>query len=181
MSEIMKDAVYRFSSEKAFAAIHWMVSQGQPVDLHAALKACYFADKSHINQHYQPIFGARYMAMKYGPVPVEIYEMMKGEGLWLWEVGVDETPWRLDGYRLSVRKNMSPDMACFSSSEREHLEAGFGKSQEMTFSARTAATHQRDWQAANGGRIRYEDMIEDSQKRDAIVDYIRQNASHAYL
>lgn len=51
-----------------------MISRGGEVDLHAALNACYFADKSQLNEHLQPIFGATYRAMKYGPVPVEIYE-----------------------------------------------------------------------------------------------------------
>lgn len=175
------DATYRFSTEKAFAAIHWMVSRGAPVDLHAALKTCYFADKAHLNQHFQPIWGATYRAMKYGPVPIEIYEMMKGEGLWLWEVRSEETPWRLNGYQLQCTANSEPDMTAFAQSEIEQLEQGFNTSINMNFTARTAATHGPDWQAANGGTMKYEDMIEPSENRDAIVQHIRDTARHARL
>jgi hypothetical protein len=174
-------ASYRFSTEKAFAAIHWMVSRGRDVDLHAALKACYFADKNHLNEHLRPIFGATYRAMKYGPVPIEIYEMMKGEGLWLWEVQADETPWRLNGYRLTSTSNEPPDMASFAESEMTHLERGFDISTAMNFTARTAATHGRDWQAANGGVMRYEDMVDDSPQRDEIIRTIEETAPHIKL
>jgi len=175
------DASYRFSTEKAFEAIHWMVSRGVAVDLHTALKACYFADKSHLNQHLQPIFGATYKAMKYGPVPIEIYEMMKGEGLWLWEVQRPETPWRMNGYKLQRIANGEPDMGSFAQSEIEHFERGFHTSIGMNFTARTAATHGRDWQAANGGIMRYEDMIDDGPDRDEIIRTIQETSAHIKL
>lgn len=177
----MSNAVYRFSAEKAFAAVHWMVQQSRSVDIHAALKACYFADKSHLNEHFQPIFGATYRAMKYGPVPLEIYEIMKGEGLWLWEVGIDETPWQLDGFKLTPKLDNGPDLDMFGESELQHLADGFARSVAMTFTARTAATHSADWQAANGGIMRYEDMIEPSDKQQAIVEWIKETASSVRL
>ncbi len=174
-------AVYKFSAEKAYAAIHWMVSQGVPVDLHAALKTCYFADKEHLNEHLRPIFGARYMAMKFGPVPIEIYEMMKGEGLWLWEVNSPVTPWRLDGYNLHRTANDEPDMTSFAESEIQQLNAGFQKSINMNFTARTAATHGRDWQSANGGMMSYEDMVDESPNKTEIVRTIKETAAHIKL
>lgn len=158
-----------------------MVQQAKPVDIHAALKACYFADKSHLNEFQQPIFGANYRAMKFGPVPLEIYEIMKGEGLWLFEVGKAETPWKLEGYELRPDKNDDLDMSVFSKSELNHLEAGFSRSTSMNFTARTAATHGPDWQAADGGMMRYEDMVEASEQREQIVEWIRDNASHVRL
>lgn len=174
-------AKYKFSTEKGFAAIHWMTQQGRPLDIHAALKACYFADRSHVNQHFQPIFGATYKAMKYGPVPLEIYEIMKGEGLWLWEVNAEETPWRLEGYHLRPASNDAPDMSVFSESEIEHLQAGFARSTTMNFTSRTAATHGQDWHAANGGIIRYEDMLDASDDRDRIIAWMQETAPHARL
>ena len=174
-------AAYKFSAEKAFAAVHWMVSRGVPVDLHAALKTCYFADKEHLNKYLRPIFGARYMAMKFGPVPLEIYEIMKGEGLWLWEVNALATPWRLEGYHLRQIANDVPDMSLFAQSEMEELERGFHRSVNMNFTARTAATHGRDWQMANGGLMKYEDMVEDSPNKEEIVRTIIETAPHIKL
>jgi len=57
---------FKFSAQKARAALHWMLAKAGDIDLHAALKACYFADKAHLNKFHRPIFGATYKAMKFG-------------------------------------------------------------------------------------------------------------------
>ena len=178
----MTNASYKFAPEKALQAVHWMALEGgERLDLHAALKACYFADKSHINQYQQPIFGARYRAMKFGPVPLEIYEIIKGESLWLWELNVTALPWELDGYSIRRISNQDPDLAVFGESELHHLREGLERSLKMTFTARTAATHGSDWHAANGGIMRYEDMIEDGPDRDRVISFIQDTASHIRL
>ena len=175
-------AVYRFAPKKAFEAIHYMVSSSQPIDLHTILKACYFADKSHLNEHHKPIFGATYRAMRFGPVPLEIYEMVKGESLWLWECGRDRMPWSLHGYRVSLDENENSDLGEFSETEKEHLINGLRQSASMSFTDRTAATHGPDWQKANGGIIAYEDMLDENMPgRDQIVEYMRETARHVRL
>ncbi|MGO7836930.1 Panacea domain-containing protein [Rhizobium johnstonii] len=172
---------FKFAAGKAYAAIHWMVSRHPGIDLHAALKAFYFADKSHLNEQRRPIFGASYKAMKFGPVPLEIYEMMKGEALWKAELGREEFPWELAGYHLRSMTNSEPDMDSFSESDVEHLERGLSQSLEMSFTERTAATHGPDWQHANLGRMRYEDMLEDGPHKSEIVAYLEANARYMRL
>lgn len=174
-------ARYKFSAEKAFQAIHWMASQGVPVDLHTVLKTAYFADRSHLNEYLQPIFGATYIAMKYGPVPLEIYETIKGESLRLWELGRTDLPWALDGYRIRLVGNEPVSMDAFSESEVEHLETAFHRSCRMNFTDRTAATHGRDWQAANGGTMRYEDMLDGDEAAADKVTFIQETARHVRL
>src|SRR5277367_1947984 len=93
---------FRFAAEKALAALHGMVGKTSGLDLQAALKACYFADKAHLNRHGRPVFGATYKAMRYGPTAIEIYEMAKGEPIWLAELGLERFPWALDGHRLRL-------------------------------------------------------------------------------
>lgn len=176
----MKRARYRFAADKAYAAIKYMVGQCADLDLHTALKACYFADKTHLNEHHQPIFGATYRAMKYGPVPLEIYEMIKGENLWLSELEVEAMAWHLEGYKIKGQQSNAP-LERLSESEEEHFQEGFEKSRAMSFTARTSATHGADWQAANGGVIRYEDMIEDSEIKPDLVKYIKETARHTRL
>ena len=156
----MKRIRFRFSPAKACAAIHWMVCEGRNVDLHSMLKACYFADKKHLNEHGRPIFGATYRAMKFGPVPLEIYEVAKGEALWLAELQVERFPWELEGYRLRLRDNRAPDLDALSESDIAALKYGFDRSRGMTFDERTAATHGADWQAAQLDLMDYEDMLD---------------------
>jgi hypothetical protein len=151
-----------------------MLERTPLIDLHTLLKACYFADKSHINLHNRPVFGATYRAMKFGPVPLEIYEMAKGDALWLAELEVSQYPWSLEGYNLRRVGNEPADLGTLSQSDMEALEQGFELSRGMTFTERTAATHGRDWQAANLGMMRYEDMIDDFEGKGEKVAYLRE-------
>lgn len=171
----MKPIRFKFAADKALAAIHWIVCQSSGVDLHTLLKACYFADKKHLNEHGRPIFGATYKAMKYGPVPLEIYEMAKGEPLWLAELGLNRLPWRSEGFRLFVELNTAPDMDVFSETDIASIQQGWDTSRGMSFDARTAATHGKDWQAANLGIMSYEDMLDDDNpQKPEQVAYLRE-------
>ncbi|MCQ9157245.1 type II toxin-antitoxin system antitoxin SocA domain-containing protein [Acidomonas methanolica] len=176
---------FRFAPEKAASALHWMLAEAQKrnrsVDLHTALKACYFADRKLLNSVGQPVFGARYRAMKFGPVPLEIYEMAKCEPMWLAELGLSSFPWRLDGYALKMVSNEAPNMTTLSDADMRALEEGFDRSIDMTFTARTAATHGKDWQAANLGMMAYEDMLDDAADKEEKVNYLREAAPYMRL
>jgi hypothetical protein len=177
----MRPIRFKFAPAKALAAIHWMVREHPNLDLHTLLKACYFADKRHLNQHRRPVFGATYKAMRFGPVPIEIYEMAKGENYWLAELGIDGYPWRLDGFRLRGIANEAPDLNVLSESDLDAIELGLSKSSQMTINERTADIHGPDWQAADLDLMRYEDMIEDSPDKEHIVAYLRETSRFARL
>nr|WP_316650519.1 Panacea domain-containing protein [uncultured Gellertiella sp.] len=168
---------FKFAPAKALAALDWMVADHPGIDLHAALKACYFADKAHLNANFRPIFGATYRAMKFGPVPLEIYEMAKGEALWLAELGVEQVPWELRGYRLARSTNASVDNRdALSESDRDCFAAALAQSVAMDFNERTEATHGRDWQRANLGVMSYADMIDEGENKADILEYLEENA-----
>jgi Protein of unknown function (DUF4065) len=177
----MRPVRFKFSPAKALAAIHLIVSRLPNVDLHTLLKACYFADKKHLNSYGRPIFGARYRAMRFGPVPLEIYEMAKGEALWLAELERDHYPWRLAGFRLSLSDNVDPDLAALSESDLECIDFGLGESTRLNFNERTAATHGPDWQAAQLGTMKYEDMIEDTPRKGDLIKYLQENSQYMRL
>ncbi len=177
----MRTIRFKFSPAKARAAIHWMLRERAGIDLHTVLKACYFADKDHLNEHGRPIFGAEYKAMKLGPIPLQIYEMAKCEPLWLAELGSDKYPWQLDGYKLSLTDNTEPDLDVLSESDIKAIAHGFERSRSMTLNERTAATHGSDWKAANLGRMRYEDMLDESPEKARRVADLRELAPHIRL
>jgi hypothetical protein len=174
---------FKFSPAKARAAVHWMVQSKPGIDLHAMLKACYFADKKHLNEFGRPIFGATYRAMRFGPVPLEVYEMAKGDPMWLSELGATRYPWEIrDGHRLVLSGNEAPDLSVLSTTDMEALDYGLKTSSSMTFSARTEATHGADWQAADLGIMRYEDMFEpNAPDRDERIAYLRETGRHLRL
>lgn len=164
---------FLFAARKALQAVDWMLARKGELDFHTILKACYFADREHLNRYGRPIFGASYRAMKYGPVPVEIYELIKLEPLPLWEAGVESPPWSREGFRLRRTANVDPTVSALSESDLECLEHGLETSVSMTFDERTAATHGPDWQKARGGWMDYRDMVdEDNPMREAILELL---------
>jgi hypothetical protein len=160
-----------------------MVQNSPGIDLHAMLKACYFADKKHLNEFDRPVFGATYRAMRFGPVPLEIYEMAKGDPMWLSEMGASRYPWEIrEGHRLALSGNEAPDLSVLSTTDIEALTYGLKTSLDMTFNARTAATHGPDWQAADMGVMRYEDMFDANTKdRNEKIAYLRETGRHLRL
>jgi hypothetical protein len=164
---------FRFSPAKARAAIQWMLKRASPLDLHIVLRTCYFADRNHINYHNRPVFGATYRALNFGPFPVKIHEMAKSDPLWLAELEADQFPWILQGYHLHPTADEPAHFGCLSQSDIDALEHGFELARSMTFTSRTAATHGHDWQVANLGIMRYEDMIDDFEGKGERVANLR--------
>lgn len=176
----MADIRFKFAPDKALAAIHHLVCEQPNIDLHTLLKTCYIADKSHLREFTRPIFGAEYKAMRFGPVPLEIYEMAKGESYWLAEVGRSQFPWQLDGYTLvkrdQTKNDDQPDMGSLSQTDIEHLTKAHEFCRKLSFGARTEATHQDDWHNARLGRMRYEDMMVGVEDYPQKVEYLQEMA-----
>lgn len=173
--------IFKFAPRKARAAIQWMLTEKTRLDLHAMLKACYFADKAHLNAHGRPIFGACYRAMRYGPVPLEIYEMAKREPYWLPELNADRYPWALEGSKLALATNDPIEMDVLSETDQDELAKALQQSCTMSFTERTAATHGPDWQAANLGMMRYEDMLDDTPDKAERIRYLEQTGRYLKL
>jgi hypothetical protein len=98
----------------------------------------------------------------------------QGDPIWLSELDVDSYPWRLEGRHVHRVSNTSADLSELSKSDVIALEAAFNRCSNTTFNERTAATHGRDWQAANMGVMCYEDMIDESDTKDETVEYLRE-------
>lgn len=157
-----------------------MLGASGQLDLHTLLKACYFADKEHLNEHGRPVFGATYKAMRYGPVPLEVYEMAKCEPYWLPELNCHSYPWRLDGHIVRLATNEDIERV-LSDSDIAAIDAGLTTSRSMTFNERTAATHGPDWQSAQLGKMKYEDMIVDGASKADTVRYLEQTGRYMKL
>ncbi len=150
------------------------------LDFHTILKTAYFADKRMLNEHWRPIFGATYRAMNYGPVPVEIYQMLKCDPYYLSELELSDYPWkRENGYWVSfvdsnLRSNEILNPPDIAEADMAILAEEFERSRGMSFNQRTNETHQMDWVRGiqrPDSRMAYEDMIaEDHPHREEMIE-----------
>ena len=67
----------RFDPEKAIETILCIASCSPQPDIYHICKAVYFADKRHLKDFGRLICGDRYVAMRNGPVPSGIYDLLK--------------------------------------------------------------------------------------------------------
>ncbi|HAG84687.1 MAG TPA: hypothetical protein DCL61_26935, partial [Cyanobacteria bacterium UBA12227] len=71
------DYPFEFNIDKGIDAILYIIQNGAKPTFHHISKVIYFADKEHLQKYGRLIFGDHYVAMKHGPVPSEIYEILK--------------------------------------------------------------------------------------------------------
>lgn len=176
------DAIrFMFVADKALSILHMLALQYAGIGITTVLTACYFAEKAHLNLCGRPIFGASYRAMPSGPVPVEIYQMLKSEPYWLAETAKDRFPWETRGTNLFPVVFENPDLMCLSKSDVAAIDAAVDKARRLKLDRRTADTHGPDWQNARLGWIAYEDMFDEGPDKAARIDDIRYTARFSVL
>src|SRR5437899_249948 len=72
-----KRKFFRFDPEKALQAILFVAHRIPEASFHQISKIIYFADKAHLQKYGRLICGDSYVAMKHGPVPSAIYDILK--------------------------------------------------------------------------------------------------------
>jgi uncharacterized phage-associated protein len=70
-----KDKKFSFNYDKAVASLLFVTQHVH--NLYNIVKVFYFADKKHLSKYGRFIFGDKYIAMKSGQVPSNIYDMIK--------------------------------------------------------------------------------------------------------
>ena len=144
-------------------------------DIHKIFKILYFADMSHLNKYGRPITGDTYIAMKYGPVPSSIYDMVKIVRGDSWYVQ-DE----LKAFFSVNDKYLNPlreaDLAYLSKSDIDELDEAIKRYRNADFSTMTSLSHGSAWKSAwddpNRDEITVHDILKESGADEAYINYI---------
>ena len=67
----------RFDPERALELVLYVANQLRYPTLHSVSKVLYFADKEHLSRYGSLLSGDNYVAMRHGPVPSAIYNLLK--------------------------------------------------------------------------------------------------------
>jgi len=73
----MPSTPFQFDQEKAAETIIYLAKKLQNADVLGICKLLYFADKTSLERYGRFIFGDEYVAMKAGPVPSHVYDLLK--------------------------------------------------------------------------------------------------------
>lgn len=130
---------FDFDREKGVASLVYIAKKlgKNKADLHSVLKALYFAEQKHLVRYGRPVTGDIYSALRRGPVPSNLYDLIK-------ELRESGNPF---GNLFRINKNSiisplsDPDLDEFSDSDLECLDEAINEILGLTFNERTKKSH----------------------------------------
>lgn len=166
--------LFKFNGKKAIEGILWLAYRDSGnVDIYKIVKAFFFADLYHLNKYGRPIAGDHYVAMKYGPVPSDTYNIISRDRLTIGEY--PEEFFELKG-NVVVGKR-APNLDLLSESDIEALEVGWDKVKSLNFQevlrlAHDHPAYKKTWEhrRTDSDNINFSDLIEDKTKVDFLRD-----------
>ncbi|MGZ3697290.1 MAG: Panacea domain-containing protein [Bdellovibrionota bacterium] len=149
---------------KALEALIYVISKRpNGVNIYNALKSIFAADKDHLNRHGRPVTGDTYIRMEYGTVPSFVYNIINKDILTLMDLGIQDVPFKQNGYLLSPTRK--PEPKHFSKSDLQSLDRGCEEYLDLDFSAVKEMNHREKCWLETGMNqpIAFELIIDDEK------------------
>jgi uncharacterized phage-associated protein len=164
-----------FEAEKALEVVVFLASALDDPTFHSISKALYCADRKHLERYGRLICGDHYIAMKYGPVPSHIYDMLKTP-LGLYADDKAETigaAFSVSGLRRNVEPKRKANLALLSESELSCLGEAIAEWGRLTFNQRTEISHDAAFEATDpNGVILAEDIAKTLPNAPELLEYL---------
>lgn len=142
-----------FFPERALESLLYLATKLNDATIHEVLKLRYFADKIHLQRYGSIASGDDYVAMKFGPVASNTYNLIKaarGERSgWIHPRFVEVVEGTLtvpDGLHLKAGRDSRTE--CLSPADLECLDEALTLYGDMPFAERTDLSHDAAWEKA---------------------------------
>lgn len=170
---------FRFGKEKAIQIVLYLASKKGSIDFHRLFKILYFADKEHLYSWGRPILGDTYIAMQMGPVPSNLYDLLKvgrGDLDSFLGMGKSDIQKYFDVNQYYITSKCSPNLDTLSETERELLDKHFEENKDKAFNQLAEEFHDEAWQKASQNfEISYEDIISESGNAKDLLEFVKNN------
>lgn len=176
------NARYCANTAKAREVILWLANRKPGIDVYHVVKCAFYADKYHLNEYGRPLAGDSYNAGPYGPLGQVVYGLLRGDFFEILALGGNgELAFRVSQKpEYAVLPDRDANMDVLSESDVEALVYSVDNFGDKSFEELMTLTHaEAAYQNAEGDRIRYEDLLDESPDRDERVADIRDTASFA--
>jgi len=144
----------RFDPERALELVLYIARRLRYPTLHSVSKVLYFADREHLSRYGSLLSGDNYAAMRHGPVPSAIYNLMKAAAGRL-EPLLPPQFYELVGRSLRVegKHRITPlreaNFDLLSASQRECLDISIKVNGKLSFAKLTRKSHDPAWKSAD--------------------------------
>lgn len=176
-----------FRPDVAVESLLYLASKLSKPTVHELLKLRYFADKIHLSRFGSLASGDAYAAMKFGPVALNTYDLLKAasgeQSQWIHPGLVDAVSGVLvvkpDG--MTVQAKRGADLRKLAKSDIECLDEAVATYGHLDFAQRTEVSHDAAWKAAfdtaaeeKVGRsvMPLRSIVETLQNADEVLEHI---------
>lgn len=152
-----------YDSRKGKEVLKYLIAQGVH-DIYRILKAVYFADKYHLEHYGRQVNGNQFIAMKYGPVPSELYDFVKAA-----RSGIITG---FDAVDYDLYCDEFPDLDWLSETDIEALDHGIQAVSEIGFGELKDKSHDEAYKNTElNTPMNVDDIISQFQNKDLILEY----------
>jgi uncharacterized phage-associated protein len=150
----------RFDAQKAIEAILYVTRRVPDPSFHRIAKLLYFADKHKLAAHGGLVIADEYVAMKHGPVPSAVYDLLKsarGDGMHHAAENARSAFQVVDRCRVAALREAN--VKYFSKADLESLDFAVREFGALPFDELTRLSHDSAWQSADENEfMRLEDV-----------------------
>jgi uncharacterized phage-associated protein len=181
-TEIMENPNIDLAKVKAL--ILYIVGKTGTIDFHKFFKILYFAEQHHLVNYGRKIVNDSYVAMQYGPVASEIYnifnEKRKNTG---YRAGHEEILNSIVINEFEISVSEKPDMDELSVSDINCIDRSIEENAHLTMNERTIKSHKLAWKKAkcksngNGNLMDDLDIARDGGASEWMLNYISKSKS----
>ena len=169
------DNPFRFDPQKALEVILYIAEKIDIKDIYHIQKTLYFADKEHLENYGRFICGDRYIAMKDGPVPSRVYDIIKDvrDNRNTQNILDAKESFSVDGYRIIPHREANRNF--FSKSDLKCLDISIREIGSMPFGRLKDLSHDAAYETADmNGEISVFEIAKNLKDADALIEYLEE-------
>lgn len=166
-----------FNSTKSMEVVLYIATRLHRKDFHKIFKIIYFADREHMTKYGRSITGDTYIAMKDGPVPSKIDDILKavrGDSYFAKDANVVELSKVLsvhDWYFVTPKRDANVDL--LSQSDIDELDASLQKYGSLSWDEVREKSHDYAWRTtARDRQISMEDIMRENGSDEDFINYV---------
>jgi uncharacterized phage-associated protein len=175
----LRNIKFRIDREKSIAVMLFIINKLGHIDIHKLFKIIYFADQEHLLRFGKPITGDWYVAMKDGPVPSNIYDLVKTiRGEMGHQDAELENKFEIKRGFLIYPKEAS-DIDELTGVEIECILHSIEDNKDLGYKALVKKSHDAAYDKADrNNMIAYEDIAKAAGANEELINYIATSAEN---
>jgi uncharacterized phage-associated protein len=174
------DYPFQFNLDKGLETVLYIIQNGTQPTFHHISKVIYFADKIHLEKYGRFICGDRYVAMKHGPVPGGVYDLLKiarGDrfifSLPSELIEKTKRAFNVQG-RYGVNRVRDAHIEYFSDSDTECLNIAIQKYGNLSFRQLTDVSHDQAWEISDENDfMEIEHIVATFRDENELLEHLR--------